>query len=371
MHLVETNADLETFYLAGVGYVFNDFTSGASGARYNVLHAADCTWVMRMLDRAEPRHQPTVRKMLFDTVDEAQLWLTENRGPEGSAWKRCGTCQPGRPSVPSPRRPEGASTSLIPNRTGRAATSRNGHSDRTPVTPVAFALPSKKGLRLAVAPRLDSWNKTGDPDQVKLTEYLAATDELLHPEHARLKGPLALRLDVGLPQGIALLEQRDLDNYLFPLATRLRRSIAGQLVSVWGTKRYSPNSYAGIEQAVPVALTGPFGRWHNVQTDRSAQTAAFKEQIRDQLAGTEPLPAGPVHLQLCFTVGPRRNWLTLWKPTIDALGQILGHAPTGAPWNPLDGRIVVLGLHNRIDPAIGNEVFITIAADHLQPHRSR
>jgi hypothetical protein len=72
-------------------------------------------------------------------------------------------------------------------------------------------------------------------------------------------------------------------------------------------------------------------------------------------------------MQLCFTVGLGRNWLNLWKPTIDALGQILGNDPTGAPWNPLDGRIVELGLHNTVDPSLGHDVFITIAADHLRP----
>lgn len=34
----------------------------------------------------------------------------------------------------------------------------------------------------------------------------------------------------------------------------------------------------------------------------------------------------PVRMQMSFTVGPGRNWLNLWKPAIDALGKILGHA---------------------------------------------
>jgi hypothetical protein len=72
-------------------------------------------------------------------------------------------------------------------------------------------------------------------------------------------------------------------------------------------------------------------------------------------------------MQLCFTVGPNRNWLNLWKPAIDALGQILGHTPAAGPWAPLDGRIVDLGLHRRVDPRIANEVLITIAAQRIRP----
>jgi hypothetical protein len=230
---------------------------------------------------------------------------------------------------------------------------------RCPAT-TAFSCRSHRGSRPG--------NGAAGPDQVRLSEYLAAADEVLRPQHGRLSGPLAVRLDVGLPAGALLLEQRDLDNYLFPLATRLRRSTTSELVSVWGTKQYSPRSYIRVERAIPVPITGPFDCWCSVRTDTSSQTEAFKEQIRGQLAGTEPLPAGPLHMQLSFTVGPGRNWLNLWKPTIDALGQILGHASSGAPWDPLDGRIVELGLHNRVDPAIGNHVFITIAAEHLRPY---
>ena len=45
-----------------------------------------------------------------------------------------------------------------------------------------------------------------------------------------------------------------------------------------------------------------------------------------QLSCASPVPPGPVRMQLCFTVGPTRNRRNLWKPAIDATGQILGHA---------------------------------------------
>ena len=94
MHRVQTNAELEAFHLAGVGFVLNDFTSGASGAQYNVLHAAALQLDQEDAGSGRAPGQPSVRKMFFDTFDEAQSWLVANRGPEGRGWKRCGTCRP-------------------------------------------------------------------------------------------------------------------------------------------------------------------------------------------------------------------------------------------------------------------------------------
>ena len=72
-----------------------------------------------------------------------------------------------------------------------------------------------------------------------------------------------------------------------------------------------------------------------------------------------------MELQLSFIVGPRRNWLNLWKPTIDALDQIPGRTTPERSWHPLDGRVVELGLHCRVDPGLGNQVVIGVAA-HAQ-----
>ena len=116
------------------------------------------------------------------------------------------------------------------------------------------------------------------------------------------------------------------------------------------------------EHAAPAAAAPPPGSCYTVRTTAPGQSDAFKEQIRKQLSGASPIPPGPVRMQLCFTVGPTRNWLNLWKPAIDAMGQILGHAPTASSWSPLDGRIVDLGLHCRVNPSIGNDVIIAIAA---------
>jgi hypothetical protein len=228
-----------------------------------------------------------------------------------------------------------------------------------------FAILNGPALRLPVAPRLASFNKKSDPEQVRLGAYLDVADELLRRSYERLSGPLALRLDVGLPRHVDLLEHRDLDNYLYPLAYRLWRSVPHRLVSVQGTKQYASDSFVRIEQAVPAFGEPSFDQHHTVQATASSQSAAFKEQIRDQLRAAAPLPPGPVRMQLCFTVGAGRNWLNLWKPTIDALGQILGHESPRRPWSPCDGRVVELGLHCRVDAMAGNAVAISISVSLL------
>jgi len=110
-----------------------------------------------------------------------------------------------------------------------------------------YAREEGEGLALRKAPRLASWNSTTDPDQVRLREYLEDTAELLAP--SMVSGPWALRLDVGMPAGRDLIDMADLDNYAFPLATRLR----GQdLVSVWCTKRHADTSRVIVAPAQEV-----------------------------------------------------------------------------------------------------------------------
>lgn len=305
MHRVQTNAELEALHIAGAGFVFNHFTSGPAGARDNALHTASCPWVRRMLEGARPLARPSVRKMFFDTVDEAQSWLVSTLGPEGHGWKRCTGCRPGRTEA-------GTGMGLpagTPPVTVREADGRAGAMLPTAPSPVpgswpvhvAFAMPTSQPHRLPVPPRLASWNKAGDPDQVRLAKYLAA----------------------------AMLSVR-------------------------------------VEQAVPATVAPSLDCCYTVRTGTSSQSEKFKEQVRDQLAAARPLPPGPVAMQLCFTIGPGRNWLNLWKPAIDALGQILGNAAAASPWSPLDGRIVDLGLHCRVDPAMANDVLIAIAATHIR-----
>jgi hypothetical protein len=57
-------------------------------------------------------------------------------------------------------------------------------------------------------------------------------------------------------------------------------------------------------------------------------------------------------------VSSSRNWSTLWKPAIDALGPVLGIQDPAKPFRPDDDRIVDLAMHCTIDDALVNDVEI-------------
>jgi hypothetical protein len=187
-----------------------------------------------------------------------------------------------------------------------------------------------------------------------LHEYLDDTTELLAP--TRISGRWALRLDVGLPEGSDIIKQADLDNYALPLAARLHSE---DLVSVWCTKRRAETSRVLVTSAQEMPAPG---MTHPVRTTASAESKAYKEQVRAAVAGATEIPAGPVQLQISFRVGPRRNWRNLWKPTIDALDPLLGRTNPERDWHPQDGRVTDLGLHVDVDDELGHDVVLTIAA---------
>jgi hypothetical protein len=216
-----------------------------------------------------------------------------------------------------------------------------------------YARPEGDSHELRLAPRLESWEKADHPDQVRLREYLDDTEELL--ADSRIDGPWALRLDVGLPAERKLLHMGDVDNYAHPLAKRLKDP---GLVSVWCTKQHREQSFVRIEAARE--LSNPA---NDVVVVSTPSATAYKEQINAAVADSSELPDGPVRLELTFVVGPPRNWLELWKPTIDALEPLLGRDPSETrPWNPRDGRITELGMHKTVDPAFGHKIVIGIAA---------
>jgi hypothetical protein len=107
-----------------------------------------------------------------------------------------------------------------------------------------YARPEGENHQLRVAPRLASWNKADDADQVRLQAFLDDTEALLAA--SRVDGPWTLQLDVGLPTGRDLLDMADLDNYAYPLASRLNDP---GMVSVWCTKQHSEQSFVRIEAA--------------------------------------------------------------------------------------------------------------------------
>jgi len=113
-----------------------------------------------------------------------------------------------------------------------------------------------------------------------------------------------------------------------PVPARLGGHLPRPLVTAWATKQHHTDSLIRLEPALPAQVstfpTGGHAYSCTVRTTASPGSTGYKQQIHDQLRHPQVLPEGPMTVQLAFAVGPRRNWLNLWKPTIDALGTLLG-----------------------------------------------
>jgi hypothetical protein len=111
-----------------------------------------------------------------------------------------------------------------------------------------YAMPEGRRIRLELSPRLESWNRSDHQDQVRLRAFVAHVRELIDPIARDMTGSLAFQLDVGLNESTDPLWERDLDNFLFPIA----RELPATYVSVWGTKGRSQDSFVTVGRAVPV-----------------------------------------------------------------------------------------------------------------------
>lgn len=211
-------------------------------------------------------------------------------------------------------------------------------------------------------PRLESWERRDDPAQVALREFVSYVHELIDPAVEALDGPLAFHLHVALPDQFDPLWERDLDNYLFPIA----RTLPARVVSVWGTKGRGTQSSVRLQKPIPAPRPSPMF----AVPRSSVSEAAWKVAVHGAVEEGHELPEGPLGLQLGYTVGPELNWPSLWKPSIDGLSPLLGRTYPDRDWNPLDGRIVRLGLHKSVDLSYGREASMDIyaaSAEHDWP----
>lgn len=227
-----------------------------------------------------------------------------------------------------------------------------------PSPPPHYELPSSEALPIGLPPRKASWDAASARSQIELGRYLDHVESIASGRLAELEGPLALRLDVGLAAGVDPLHENDLDSFLEPVVRRLGPH---RFVSVWATKRPGGASYLRIE---PAEATSPEHGWQEWtgRTTGSTVSRAWKEQVKAAVIDAKPLPPGPVALQISFRVDPRRAWVNLWKPAIDALDPILGRTFPDRPYHPRDGRVVRLGLHVAIDHTVGWDVPFCIRA---------
>lgn len=208
----------------------------------------------------------------------------------------------------------------------------------------------------AIEPRLASWNKKTDPEQIALSCYFDTLVGDFGPLLAGRDG-LFLHMDSDVKVPDYLLHHHDLENYLTPVVARLGSAhftLASARKDVGGGSRLT------VGEAVPREMSAdPQGWDHFSYPAGSGPTkTAWKAGLRDALAVTHPrlLPAGPVETHLAWRCSPRPNWVWLWKPTGDAMGPVLGEPDTKRPFNPADDRITFLGLHLNPDESMGNDV---------------
>lgn len=227
--------------------------------------------------------------------------------------------------------------------------------------------PNGERVLLAVKPRLASWMAKGHHDQVLLETYLEAFTAVLDPHLEGLPESLVLELAVDV-RSAPTQRGGDLDNYLYPVVEKLGPK---RFASVWGIK-HSAASTVRVGAASPTPL--PEGDWHKAvaNTAQAAGTAAWKHLVAAQIQEHVATPVlGALELHVALTVHPQRNWASLWKPTIDALGAVLGLDDVGKPFHPNDDRILVLGLHRTINDAVGDAIRIDVAwRPTPQPHPS-
>jgi hypothetical protein len=220
--------------------------------------------------------------------------------------------------------------------------------------PELYAMPARDDeIRLPFPPLVQQWERNDHPAQVRLKAYL---DRVLGILGDRTAGDdLALCLSVGRTHIEPLdSDGRDLDNYLQPLAYAIG---AAKLSAVFGRKIRSIESTVALTPARrrPEPPDDPH---LIIRTKGSAAAVAWKEQIHDACAGVFREPtAGPVALTIRFGVSAGRNWATLWKPAIDALGPMLG-MPHPNRFRPRDDRIVALDLHRAVDDGLGDDVVL-------------
>lgn len=209
-------------------------------------------------------------------------------------------------------------------------------------------------------PQLASWDKATHPAQLRLQSYLDALMSSLPPLPADAR-PLYLHLGIAVEHPAHLLKHHDLENYLTPLfgARRLDSSrfvLVTARKFVGGTSRLDVGTAQPREEGLPDPEWGRF----TYVAHGSTQTRQWKENLRTALAETNPriIASAAAEVQIAWTCSTRRNWVSLWKPTGDCMGPILGEANPLRPFSPNDDRIVDLQLHRTLDITMANAVGI-------------
>lgn len=297
---------------AGLGVVFNDFAGhGASGAQYNVVHAASCRWLARS--------NLAVPKIWFEDLTAATSWLERERGLEGRAWKRCGTCQAGgtapvpSPSVerpvprPGPDIPDAANPGyvIVLDQSGSRVDAWS--TTRLPFEPKGAMLEFRAGLRSAVA-RLSA-----DSSHALHAVYTSPLDGRFDVENVLLYniGPSAFAGSAGFELvverrlGSALPPPRPLEGSAHHYAYAIEaRDVPWR---AWSAVRQLA-TFESEEVPSPTHLARPASVWLATRRGDTTADAAADDSARIGLELTVELPNGA-----------RVNLAALAKPLIDGV----------------------------------------------------
>jgi hypothetical protein len=211
-----------------------------------------------------------------------------------------------------------------------------------------------------ITPQLASWDKHTHPAQIRLKAYLQEMVDELLPLPSD-DSPLFLHLDVDVQQPAHLLKHHDLENYLTPLFG-VNKLDPARFALVSARKYVGGGSHLRLGIARPFNDDRLIQGWdHFAYTAQgSVQTKGWMENLRNALAAANPVPLAStaVAVQIAWVCSPQRNWVTLWKPTGDCMGPVLGESNSLRPFSPNDDRIVDLKFHLEQDPKIGHAVYI-------------
>jgi hypothetical protein len=213
-------------------------------------------------------------------------------------------------------------------------------------------------FQLPFPPLVESWERRAHPSQIRLAAYRETLRTLAEPALYALERPLALGFHVAGRPDIA--SGCDLDNFLTPVVKALGGG--DTFAFVWAT-RGRPDEHATLTLARAVEtrlrlegrLSHVVARIHGSPEKREWK-AAVANAVGVHDSATR---SGPIELAIRFGLSPRRNWVSLWKPAIDALGGVLGEGDR--PWHPRDDRISLLVLERQLRPELGWDIELDIS----------
>ena len=158
-----------------------------------------------------------------------------------------------------------------------------------------------------------------------------------------------------------LTRHYDLENFLTPLFGT-RHLDAKRFVLVTAHKKVGGGSCLTVGRVRAIDEAGFREGWSHFTFRAGGGASVWKASLRSALAASncEPLPPGPAEVILAWRCSPRRNWVSLWKPTGDAMGPILGEPLPKNPFYPNDDRIVRLALHRTSHADIGNTLDVAM-----------